>query len=130
MMNTTASTKMTYIRALDLAIQLLSENHFDGVEDQKALALEKLAMLKTQTEKRNSAESKATVQKRELDSSLQDIVLTVLRNSDKPLTVTEIMNTDTTLGELSNQKVAALIRGLGDKVIKTIDKRKAYFSIA
>lgn len=116
------TNKMTYVAALTYAIENLS--------DAPADVIEKLSALKAQTEKRNASESKAVEKRKTADISLQDLVASVLRNSDKPMTITEIMNADATLGELSNQKVAALVRGMGDKVIKTIDKRKAYFSLA
>ena len=47
-------------------------------------------------------------------------------------TVSEIMKADAELAELSNQKVTALLRPLvaEGKVVKSVDKKKAIFSIA
>ena len=52
--------------------------------------------------------------------------------SDKGMTVTEIQSKDNVLGDLSNQKVSALIRQLVEsgEVVKTVDKKKSYFSLA
>ena len=123
MMNTSSSVRMTYVMALDNAINALANM------PEMAETIEKLTALKVQTEKRNSADRKPT-KTQTANLELQELVIEVLRNSDKAMTITEIMNADDTLGTLSNQKVAALVRGLGDRVIKTLDKRKAYFTLA
>lgn len=62
--------------------------------------------------------------------ALKDIILSVM--SDEGMTVTEIQLKDNVLGDLSNQKVSALIRQLVDegKVVKTVDKKKSFFSLA
>ena len=46
-------------------------------------------------------------------------------------TVTEIQKEISACADLSNQKVAALLRGLIDdgKVVKSVDKRKSYFAL-
>ena len=48
------------------------------------------------------------------------------------VTVTELQGKDETLGSLSNQRVSALLRQLiaDGKVVKNVDKKKAYFSLA
>ena len=48
------------------------------------------------------------------------------------MTVTEMQGASAELGELSNQKVSALVRQLveGGKVVKTIDKKVSRFSLA
>lgn len=114
-------TKMTYVAALNYVLT--------NVADLPADVAEKLTALKDQTEKRNTAERKPT-KTQVANIELQEVVAEVLRNSDKPMTITEMMKASDTLGTLSNQKVAALVRGLGDRVIKTLDKRKAYFTLA
>lgn len=47
------------------------------------------------------------------------------------MTVTEIQSKSETLGSLSNQRVSALLRQLinDNKVVKSIDKKRAYFSL-
>jgi hypothetical protein len=90
---------------------------------------EKLTALKAQTEKRNSAERKPTA-KQVANLDLAEHVVEVLKVATAPMTVTEIMAQDDTLSALSNQKVSALIRGLGDRVVKTVDKRVSKFSLA
>jgi hypothetical protein len=50
----------------------------------------------------------------------------------KPVTVTELQKAIPEMAELSNQKISALLKKLVDngEVIKTIDKKKSYFSLA
>lgn len=52
--------------------------------------------------------------------------------SGKAYTITEIIKTFSGCGELSNQRVSALVNQMVDegKVVKTVDKRKSYFSLA
>ena len=47
-------------------------------------------------------------------------------------TVTEIQSKSDVLGNLSNQRVSALLRQLVDAnaVVKTVDKKKSYFALA
>lgn len=118
-------TKMTYVAALSTAIAVLS------ADPAQAEVVEKLTALKEQTEKRNSADRKPT--KAQLaNEALKAKVAEVLPTLPGKMTVTEVMAADAELADLSNQKVAALLRGLvtDGKAIRTEDKRKAYFSRA
>ena len=117
----TNTNKMTYVTALTYAIENLT--------DAPADVLEKLTALKEQTEKRNAADHKPT-KTQQANVGLQDRILEVLGGALEPLTVTEIMARDEELSKLSNQKVSALIRTLGAKVIKTTDKRVSKFARA
>ena len=117
----TNTNKMTYVTALTYAIENLT--------DAPADVMEKLTALKEQTEKRNAADHKPT-KTQIINVALGDRVLEVLRGALEPLTVTEIMARDEELAQLSNQKVSALIRTLGAKVIRTTEKRVSKFSIA
>lgn len=58
-------------------------------------------------------------------------ILSVLSDNDS-MTVTEIQKGSEKLGELSNQKVSALLRQLVEtgEVVKETDKKKSYFSLA
>ena len=59
-------------------------------------------------------------------------VFHALSEMDKPVTITELLKltSDEEVASYSNQRVSALIRKLGDRVVKTMDKKTAYFSIA
>lgn len=114
-------TKMTYVAALTYVLE--------NVTDLPADVAEKLTALKTQTEKRNSAERKPT-KAQVANEALKATVLTVL--TSEPATVTELMARSADLSALSNQKVSALVNALVDenKATKTVDKRKSYFALA
>lgn len=113
--------KMTYVKALDAALscEALSEE-----------VREKLAALRDQQVKRNSAEKKPT-KVQQANEDLKSHVLEVLATMDKPVTVSELMAADEELSALSNQKVAAMVRALVDdnKVERIEEKRKAYFTL-
>lgn len=91
---------------------------------------EKLTALRDQTAKRNATKSDKPTKTQVLNAQLGEIVLTVLADAGKPLTISEMMAVDPTLGTLSNQKVSAVARGLGDKVVRVPDKRVTRFALA
>lgn len=66
------------------------------------------------------------------NENIKNVIVNVLTNVAKALTISEIQANDSTLAELSNQKMSALLKQLVDSkvVSKTIDKKKAYFEIA
>lgn len=114
-------TKMTYVAALSFVLE--------NCTDLPAEVAEKLTALKAQTEKRNSADRKPT-KAQIANEALKARVLEVL--TAEPATVTEIMARDEELTALSNQKVSALVNALADegKAVKTVEKRKSYFTRA
>lgn len=77
--------------------------------------------------KSSSAKTKSQVENEKIMVS----ILEELAQSEKPMTVTELMQTESLAG-LSNQKLSALLRLLKEdgKVVKTIDKKKSYFALA
>ena len=58
------------------------------------------------------------------------MVAEVLADAGKALTVTEIMQADNRFTGLSNQKVSAVLRGMGDRVVKATENRKSVFRLA
>ena len=58
-------------------------------------------------------------------------IIAVLTNAD-PMTVTDMMKQNKVLGELSNQKISALLRQMveANVVVKATDKKKSVFSLA
>lgn len=115
--------KLTYVVALSTAISALS------ADPAMAEVVAKLSALRDQQVKRNSAERKPTA-KQLANLSLADEVREVLRNAPEALTVTEIMGRSDTLSGLSNQKVSAVIRGMGAEVTKVTEKRVSKFRLA
>ena len=83
--------------------------------------LEKKAGTKSKKETANDAEN----------ARLMEVIVETLTGSEKAMTVSELMTANAELGELSNQKVSALMKKLvdGGRVQKSTDKRKSVFSI-
>lgn len=83
--------------------------------------LNKKAGTKSKKETANDAEN----------ARLMEVIVETLIGSEKAMTVSELMAVNTELGELSNQKVSALMKKLvdGGRVQKSTDKRKSVFSI-
>ena len=78
--------------------------------------------------KRSSVNSKA---KKEADARAEK-VFNALAEMDKPVTVTELiaLTSDEEVAGYTIQRVSALMRKLGDKVVKEVVKGKSYFSVA
>ena len=77
------------------------------------------------------ASNKKATKTQEANVGIKSTILTVLEGA-KPMTVTEMQGASAELGELSNQKVSALVRQLVEagKVVKTIEKKVSRFSLA
>ena len=86
-----ANAKMTYAQAIDFTLQVLNENQFEGIEAEKAMAMEKLEALKEQLAKRNSsgALKKPTKTQRENEEFKVKIVDMLTEEVDG-MTATEI----------------------------------------
>ena len=83
--------------------------------------LNKKASSKSKKEKANDAEN----------VRLSDLILEVLLDFKGALTISEIMAKNDELGDLSNQKVSALMKKLvdGGQVVKSVNKGRSYFSV-
>ena len=79
--------------------------------------------------KKNSAEKKPTKVQEE-NKGIKEIILDNL--TEEGITISDLQKKVPELGELSNQKISALMRQLVNDlvVVKTEDKRKSYFSLA
>jgi hypothetical protein len=90
--------------------------------------VEKLTKMIEQLDKKASAPKKPTAKQTESANQAEQ-VLELLRLAGKAVTVSELIEMfPTELAGLSNQKVASLLRSMLDgKVIRTEEKRKAYF---
>ena len=76
------------------------------------------------------ASNKKATKTQEANVGIKSTILAVLEGG-KSMTVTEMQGASAELGELSNQKVSALVRQLVEsgEVIKTIDKKVSRFSL-
>lgn len=75
----------------------------------------------------NKAPTKVQVE----NENIKNVIVEVLTNATSPMTITDITNANETLVNLSNQKISALLTQLinANLVVRTSDKKKAYFSI-
>ena len=120
-----ANTKMTYATALDMVLAI------DEVKANDELT-EKLIALKESISKKSTSKSNKPTAKQKANEEIKDKLMEILfAEPTRLFTISEICKLYTD-EELSNQKVSSLIRQLvtEDKVKRTEDKRKAYFSIA
>jgi DNA-binding HxlR family transcriptional regulator len=85
--------------------------------------------MKSQFEKKNSAEKKPTATQI-ANEGVKAKILEVL--GDKSLTITEMQKLDGELAELSNQKISALLKQMVESgsVVREEIKRKAHFKRA
>jgi hypothetical protein len=114
--------KMTYVKALTFVLE-----GYELPEDVR----ERLTALKASQVKKSESKGKAQTAKAEADSASKDIILEVLGTVGKAY-VDEIRSKNEILGELSNQKVSALLRALKDegKVVSTVEKKRTLYSLA
>lgn len=81
---------------------------------------------------RKSGSSKPTKTQLE-NESIKAEILEIFSTLEKPVTVTEFCElTNSEIGNLSNQKLSALFNQLvkAEKLTKSVEKKKSYFSLA
>ena len=79
--------------------------------------------------KKNNAPKNPTAKQLE-NEKLKDVILAEI--GDKLMTITEMQTNIPALSELSNQRVSAIVKQLveDNSLIRTVEKRKAYFKKA
>lgn len=122
-------TNMTYAQAIDFALQVLNENVFEGIEEEKSTAMERLEALKAQLAKRSTSKTLTKTQK--ANEEVKAVIADVLADTGEKMTVTELI-ADDRLNGYTNQKISALLRQMVEagKVMKTLEGKKAYFAVA
>ena len=114
--------KMTYVKALDVAIATLSADQSE--------VKEKLEALKASIAKKNSAERKPTATQT-ANEGYKEAILDALEIG-KGYTITDLIKGVPALSDLTNQRVSAIVRQMVEAgTLKREEiKRKAYFSLA
>jgi hypothetical protein len=81
--------------------------------------------------KKNSADKKPTAVQI-ANEGIKSVIYNTLAGNGKAMTVSEMQKANAELGELSNQRISALLRQLvaDGKVERIEEKRKAYFKLA
>ena len=81
--------------------------------------------------KKNSSEKKPTAVQM-ANEGIKSVIVETLAENGKMMTISEMQKVNAELGEMSNQRISALVRQLmnDEKVVRVEEKRKAYFKIA
>ena len=81
-------------------------------------------------DRKNASDKKPTAQQ-VANEGVKEAIIEGMEK-DRLYTITEIQKNISACNDLSNQRVSALVRQLKDegKIVRTEDKRKAYFSLA
>lgn len=118
--------KMTKKETINLLIDVLMGNQ--EVEDMQIF----IDFLTRERELLEKKSSKSTPTKTQLENeNIKNVIVEVLTESDRPLTITEIQKANAGLEVLSNQKISSLLTQLKEenRVVRTEEKKKAYFSV-
>lgn len=118
---------MTKVTKKDNFNAIVSVLESAGREDLVAVMLHEIELL----EKKNSYKSSKPTKTQVANAEIKANILGQMENG-KVYTITEIIKTFDGCGELSNQRVSALVNQMVDEgtVVKTVDKRKSYFGLA
>ena len=121
MANTKKMTKKDYFAILRASYPETASNYAEVI----AFIDHEIELLN----RKNSAEKKPTAQQVANDGIKQAILDGMTPN--RLYTVTEIIKEIPACGDMTNQRVSALLRQMmPEKIVRTEDKRKAYFSLA
>ena len=80
----------------------------------------------------NRKSSKSTQTKTQIENeNIKGAIVNALTEIAKPVTITEMQELNENMAKYSNQKLSALLKGLvnENKVVRTEEKKRAYFSI-
>ena len=134
-----ANTKMTQVSALELAVEVITDV-MNGVDTDLASselseAVAKLSGMAEKLAEKRSTPSKADKEKSAEHKAIADEIILVLSTEEtvtNGMTVSEMQKASEMLAGYSNQKISAILRKMIDsgEVVKTVDKKKSYFSIA
>ena len=133
------NTKMTQVSALKLAIEVIT-NVMNGVDTDLASselseAVVKLSGMAEKLAEKRSTPSKADKEKSAEQKAIADEIILVLSTGEtvtNGMTISEMQKASDKLAEYTNQKISAILRKMIDSgtIVKTIDKKKSYFSLA
>ena len=114
------------------AVKVTKRERFEQIKALVSNNAELVAFIDHEIEllnKKNSRSGKPTKTQVE-NETIKNTILDTLQTIGKPVTVTQLLANDE-LNGLSNQKVSALLAQLrkSDKVVRTVEKKVAFYSI-
>ena len=101
--------------------------NYNLTEEERAFVQHEIELL----EKKSSKSGQTKTQKE--NEILMEQLVVALGEMEKAVTISEFQSLSTAeVATLSNQKISALLKKLVDsgKVVKTVEKKKSYFSVA
>ena len=106
---------------------------FEQIKNNYNLTAEEIAFIDSRiaiTERKNSKTGKLTPTQQENENLKAEIIENMVEGT--PYTVTDLIKSIDSLNDKSNQKVSALVRQLlaEGKLVKSVDKRKSYFTLS
>ena len=132
------NTKMTQVSALKLAIEVIT-NVMNGVDTDLASselseAVTKLSGMAEKLAEKRSTPSKADKEKSAEHKAIADEIVLVLSTGEtvaNGMTISEMQKASDKLAEYTNQKISAILRKMVESgtIVKTVDKKKSYFSL-
>ena len=133
------NTKMTQVSALELAVKVIT-NVMNGVDTDLASselseAAAKLSGMAEKLAEKRSTPSKADKEKSAEQKAIADEIVLVLSTGEtvaNGMTISEMQKASDKLAEYTNQKISAILRKMVESgtIVKTVDKKKSYFSLA
>ena len=112
--------------------RITKRDYFNQLKEIVANREDLVAFIDHELELLNKKSTSKTPSKNQIaNEGLKDVIVNVLTNATEPMTITDITNANEQLVGLSNQKISALLIQLigANLVVRTSDKKKAYFSI-
>ena len=121
-------TRKTAREIYTIILEVANTFEFENSAEVAEFAEHQLELLNKRAEASRNA-SKANA---EANEGLKTTVLTALANIGEKVTVTTLQKESPELAELSNQKISYLLSNLKEegRVIRTTEKKKAYYSVA
>lgn len=124
-MEKTKLTKRDYFKML---AEVVAESGKENQAELQAFINHEVELL----DKKSASRGTATTAKQKENEDLKEYILGVLTEINRAVTITELQAEDVKLGELTNQRISAMLKQLKDegKVVRAELKKKAYFKIA
>jgi len=124
-MEKTKLTKRDYFKMLAGVVE---NSGADNREELQAFINHELELL----DKKSASRGTVTTAKQKENEDLKEYIMGILTEINRAVTITELQAEDVKLGELTNQRISAMLKQLKDegKVVRTELKKKAYFKIA
>lgn len=122
-----AEKKITKKERFMELINLVNTSEVESKSEMVAFLEHEIELL----ERKSSSSAKTKTQQEH--EKIMALIVEELRKVGKPVTITELMKESVVMAEYSNQKLSSLLKKLTEVenpvVVKTIEKKKSYFSV-